>query len=246
VLYALGMSKRAAVIALLLPAWVSVARADQTTVTENANTVVVVTPNAPIIVGGGTPSQGPQAITPQLGAPGAQDAPAMPAPPQNEDWSNVSNINGVPVKVGERNAYLYDYKKINVTVDPFGAFFGYWDGSVQVGVTRNVAISGSISAGNLLDGNTGVQFTASAPIYFRRTFSGPFLEPGIIVGSESNGCPGNDNWTGPELLFGWQWNFDSGLNIAWALGVYKHLDDPNYDGESSVSPNGYFRVGYNF
>src|SRR5215468_3169374 len=34
--------------------------------------------------------------------------------PQNEDWHNVSHINGQVVKVGERGDYLYRWKTINI------------------------------------------------------------------------------------------------------------------------------------
>src|SRR5687768_1875279 len=48
------------------------------------------------------------------------------AAPQNEDWSNVSHINGTPVKVGERNDYLNNgYKKVNLSSNPIGWMFGF-------------------------------------------------------------------------------------------------------------------------
>lgn len=187
-------------------------------------------------------------------------APAAQPAPQNEDWSNVSHINGTPVKVGERNDYLYAYKKLNISVNPFGPFFGYYDGAVSYGVSQNVAVSASFATWTENEGNSsGSQFTISAPIYFRRTYSGPFLEPGLIVrttasndgysddclGCDSTGSSSSSSWFGPELLFGWHWTFDSGLNIAWAFGFAKHVND---DSSSSDSPdvNGYFRVGYAF
>ena len=114
------------------------------------------------------------------GPPGASEEPPAAAAPQNEDWNNVSHINGTPVPVGERNRYLYDYKKTNLTVNPFGLFFGYYDVGVAHGVTQNVALAGSIT-GVGTELNDGYQATVSAPIYFRRTFSGPYLEPGLVT-----------------------------------------------------------------
>jgi hypothetical protein len=239
------MPNRAAVLAFLVPLLPSVAQADEVT-TQTANTVVVVTPNAPVVVSSGAPAalaQAPvqPAVDPEIAAPGMQAPPLPPPPPQNEDWNNVSHINGVPVKVGERGDYLYKYKKINIAADPFGVFLNYYDVAVSVGVSRNVAITGSFT-GVSSDGSMEYQFAVSAPIYFRRTFSGPFLEPGLVAGNMfCSGCMTN---TGPEMMFGWHWNFDSGLNAAVALGMEKNVS--NSDGSNDVLPAGYFRVGYNF
>ena len=102
---------------------------------------------------------------------------------------------------------------------------------------------------------------ASAPIYFRRTFSGPFLEPGVIARSSRDRvyydgacaydtpCSSPDNshsWAGIEMLFGWQWTFDSGLNVAMAFGVAKHLATNQMSSSDDADANGYFRVGYAF
>lgn len=190
------------------------------------------------------------------GPPGAAEEPPPP-PPQNEAWTNVSHINGTPVPVGERNGYLYDYKKTNISANPFGLFFGYYDVGVAHGFTQNVALAGSIT-GVGTELNDGYQATVSAPIYFRRTFSGPYLEPGLIerdteshvaVDCVNAACPSNpsDRWAGVEMLFGWQWIFDSGLNVQFAAGVARHLSS-NHMGSSSSGgdANAYFRVGYAF
>jgi len=244
------MMNRAAVLAalLLVPA---AAWADQPTTTTTAGTVVVVTPQAPVVVG--PPQQ------PMLAPPGAAEEPppAPPAGPQNEAWSNVSHINGTPVPVGERNRYLYDYKRTNLTANPFGLFLGYYDVGLAHGVSQNVAIAASVT-GIGTELNDGYQLTASVPIYFRRTFSGPYLEPGLIVRDTEThvavdcvnaACPSNpsDRWAGVEMLFGWQWMFDSGLNVQLAMGVARHLTS-NQMGSSSdgADANGYFRVGYAF
>jgi len=196
----------------------------------------------------------PPSAQPPVPPPAAQPA------PQNEDWSNVSHINGTPVKVGERNDYLYGYKRMNIAVNPFGPFWGYYDGSISYGLSQNIAISASLSGWSENSGNnTGYQATVSLPIYFRRTYSGPFIEPGLIMRSTTSndgdyaceGCTSvtsnTQTWTGPELLLGWHWTFDSGLNLVWAAGFAKHATD-SADMSSSDSPdvNAYFRVGYAF
>jgi hypothetical protein len=252
----LGMLKTAVTASLLVPLFATAARAE--TVTATADTLVVVTPNAPVVVNTNGEAQAP-AIQP----PGATEIPPAPptavnGAPQNEDWNNVSHINGVPVKVGERNDYLYKFKKTNLAVNPFGLFFGYYDASASHALSNNLALSVGITGWSFDGGDDhGFQFTATAPLYFRRTFSGPFLEGGLIIRTtedeyvydcydcSSSGGSMSNSWVGPELLFGWHWTFDSGLNIAMAAGVAKRMNDANDYGDGTEA-NGYFRVGYAF
>jgi hypothetical protein len=250
------MMNRAAVLASLpLLVTAVTAHADDNVRTETAETLVVVTPNAPVVVQQGAaeqPPAPPSAVA--VVAPAAQPA------PQNEDWQNVSHINGQLVKIGERHEYLVKFRRTNISANPFGPFFGLYDAAVSYGVNQNLAISGSLGGYSKSSGSdtTMFQFTASAPIYLRRTFDGPFLEPGIIYRTTTNnysydGTMSSRTWAGPELLFGWHWNFDSGLNISWAAGVAKHMSDSDtstngydYNESDKTDFNGYFRFGYNF
>jgi hypothetical protein len=226
------------------------------TVTTEADTLVVVTPNAPVVV-----QQGGTSV-PVVQAPGS--TPAMPAAatsaPQNEDWNNVSHINGAPVKVGERGDYLKKFRKTNIMANPFGLFFGYYDVSVSHALSQNVAANVAITGWDFNSGYTqGYQLSATLPLYFRRTYSGPFLEGGLLIRTDIDnygyysGCAecgsDSDTWVGPELLFGWHWTFDSGLNLALAFGVAKQLGNTRsdeYDYDNGPEANGYFRVGYAF
>ena len=104
------MIKPAVTVALFFAPLFAASAAMADTTTTEADTLVVVTPNAPIVVNQGAP----QSVAAPLSPPGAAEMPPPPpAPqtangaPQNEDWNNVSHINGVPVKVGERGDYLY-------------------------------------------------------------------------------------------------------------------------------------------
>ena len=232
----------------LLAAASSPALADGETVTTTADTLVVVTPNAPIVVNQGAPGAVPvgAAEMPPAAAPVAPIAPVVAAngAPQNESWDNVSHINGTPVKVGERSQYLYAFKKTNISGNPFGLFFGLYDISVARAVSQNFAVNGALT---LLDVGsvTAYQLSATVPLYFRRTFSGPFLEGGLLVRGalgevDCHSCM--DTYAGPQLLFGWHWTFDSGLNVQMAFGVAKAVDD----GSDEPDANGYFRVGYAF
>ncbi len=246
---------KSAVIASLLFAATSAFADTQTT---SADTLVVVTPNAPVVVTQGAPAQTPPVVM----APGAAEmpppAPVAPAAangaPQNEAWSNVSHINGIPVKVGERQDYLYKPKKFNVSANPFGFFFGYYDIAASMSLGQNLGATLAIT-GWQFDGesDSGYQISATLPLYFRKTFSGPFLEGGLLIrGSNDDDeyyaydcidCSSSmsDSWVGPQLLFGWHWTFDSGLNTAFAFGVAKHLG-----GDDQADVNGYWRVGYAF
>jgi hypothetical protein len=247
------MMKPAAVTLLLaIPILATSAAAD--TVTTEADTLVVVTPNAPIVV-----QQGGPAMAPPIQAPGAPYAPPAPpanGAPQNEDWNNVSHINGTPIKVGERGDYLYKFRKNNISANPFGVFFGYYDIAVSHALGQNLAASVAISGWSMDEGYTqGYQISATLPLYFRRTYSGPFLEGGLLIrtdtdneyyaydaGYSSDYMEYSDTWVGPQLLFGWHWTFDSGLNIAMAFGVAK----PMSSNSDETDANGYFRVGYAF
>lgn len=252
------MLKTAVTASLLLIA--SSAFAD--TETREVDTLVVVTPNAPVVVNQGAPAA--PVAQPAYAAPGAAEMPppppAYPAPatangaPQNEDWNNVSHINGVPVKVGERQDYLYKPKKFNIATNPFGYFFGYYDIAGSMALGQNLAASVAITGWDQ-DYSTGYQLSATLPLFFRKTFSGPYLEGGLLIRETkhdwyddcydctyASSSMDTDSWVGPQLLFGWQWTFDSGLNVAFAAGVAKQMGNDDQDTDA----NGYFRVGYAF
>jgi hypothetical protein len=213
--------------------------------------LVVVTPNAPVVITNGAPAA-PSTVAPQ------QPAAAVPqAAPQNEDWNNVSHINGHFVKVGERGDYLYKFKKTNIATNPIGYMFGFYGLSVSHALTSNVAIRVDANIINF-DSTSGYEVGVSLPIYFKRTYSGPFIEPGLIARGlhddydSSYDCydcgsyDDSDTMVGPEVLFGWHWMFDSGLNVAFAFGAARDLSSDDMDYGSEVEPAGYFRVGYAF
>ncbi len=208
------------------------------------------------------------ALAPALVA--AQPGPTVtdPAPspnatngaPQNESWSNISHINGQLVPVGERTNYLLDFKKTNISTNPIGWMFGFYGVSVSQAVSQNIAIRADANYFNASN-TTGYEAGISAPIYFKRTYYGPFIEPGLIVRQLTSkdscyDCYGSETMSsttstmaGPEVLFGYQMTFDSGLNVAAAFGAARNLAAKSSDSSSSssdVEPAGYFRVGYAF
>ncbi|MBS1118498.1 MAG: hypothetical protein H6Q90_726 [Deltaproteobacteria bacterium] len=170
--------------------------------------------------------------------------------PQNEPWSNVSHINGQLVPVGEHGSYTYKWKTTNVASNPLGWMFGFYGISVSHAVSSNVAIRGDLNLFEI-DNTSGYEVGASAVIYFKRVFQGPFLEPGIIARDFHDksciDCTSSESMVGPEVLFGWHWTFDSGMNVAIAIGAAKRMSQDSMDEYSDdVQPAGYFRIGYAF
>lgn len=211
---------------------------------KHVDHLVVVTPNAPVVVTEG--DQGPQG--PQTSGPVM--TPTMNGAPQNEDWNNVSHINGVPVKVGERGDYLYKFRRFNIAADPLSWLAGMFNVSASYAVTDNIVLRGDVNFGRTLYDDKGSEFGVSAPIYFRRAYSGPFIEPGLVVRSSTDsyydGYSDQMSSTSNvlvEMMVGWHWTFDSGLNLALAGGIARPIDSSNDD---DITPAGYFRVGYAF
>jgi hypothetical protein len=228
--------------------------------TTTAGTLVVVTPNAPVVVTNGQVAGAPASVATAIAPPGAAEMPpAPPAAPQNENWNNVSHINGSIVPVGERNQYLYAYKKNNLQSNPIAWMFGYYQIAGSHALSENIAASLEISGWSTDHGNeSGYQVAPTLQVYFKRTFSGPFLEGGLVIHHDDNNgyaydcydCTSSStssDWVGPEVMFGWAWMFDSGLNMSAAFGAAKRMDSQSSDYSSDDPiPVGYFRVGYAF
>ena len=252
------MLKLAVTASLLFTASTAFADTETTTV----DTLVVVTPNAPVVVtqGAAPVAAQPVAVAPPVMAPGSAEMPPPPpmpqtanGAPQNTDWNDVSHINGIPVKVGERTDYMIKPKHYNISTNPFGYFFGYYDIAASMALGNNLGATVAITGWDF-DYAGGYQLSATLPLYFRKTFSGPYLEGGLMLRSTSHNydyaydcidyCSDGDtdSWAGPELLFGWHWTFDSGLNVQFAFGVAKQMGNDDNDTDA----NGYFRVGYAF
>ena len=184
----------------------------------------------------------------------------------------MRRLAAIAVALAAAQAHAGERGKIDVAANPFGVFFSYYDAGVSYEVTDQVAVSvsaASYSRDPQYDTHDGIdakQVTASAPLYLWHTFSGPFAEPGIVYrsGSRISDSPcrtvsGPSRWVGIELLVGWHWSFDSGLDFALAFGIAKHVarwgsytsDGLTFDTGlkgSFTEPdvNGYFRVGYTF
>jgi hypothetical protein len=187
-------------------------------------------------------------------APAATGAPA----PQTHAWEEVSHVNGQLVPVGESNSYLKKFRKTNISSNPVGWMIGFYGVSVSHAVSNHVAIRGDANYINPVgESESYTELGVGVPLYLRRTYQGAFIEPGFIVRTESNdycdssygSCNDTDVTTGPQMLIGWHWTWDSGFNVAAAVGVGRNINhddnDDSYDDEE-IFGNGYFRVGYAF
>lgn len=189
---------------------------------------------------GAQPPPGPPAPTVIIVEPGAPlpGPPPATAAPQNEPWHNVSHVNGMPVPVGQRNDYLYTFRRTNISANPVAWMFEVYGLSAAVAVSNNVAIRGDITYYGWGDGATEV--SVGVPIYFRRTYQGPFLEPGVMSRRYDNG-----DETGPQVLLGWHWMYESGLNLAVAFGAGRDFSkDTDGYSDDTPFPSGYIRIGY--
>lgn len=214
-------------------------------VNQPTDTVIIIQPGQPAQPM--QPMQPPGQPMPGQG-PGAMQPGAMQPAPQNESWDNVSHVNGTPVPVGERNDYLIKFRRTNLSINPIGLMFGFYSASISFALNDNFAIRGDVSYINPPDSDDSgyTEVGVGVPIYLRRTYQGPFLEPGFISRDWSYG----DSTRGPQVLIGWHWSYESGLNLAVALGGGRDLiddgDEDEYDVDSAAFFNGYFRVGYAF
>jgi hypothetical protein len=173
------------------------------------------------------------------------DGPPPPAPPP----SAISQINGVPVKVGERNEYVYTFKPWNVSANPIGWIMGIYGVSLSYGFHPNAALHADVTYYNMVDSDLeALEISAGVPLYFRRTYQGLFLEPGLMVRSPRGDEITSDKVFGPQVLVGWHWTWDSGFNVAVASGFGRNLAEnaDGGEGDGELFFNGYLRFGYSF
>lgn len=196
----------------------------------------------------------------QAPPPAPQPAPVAtvaqyPAPMTNS-WGDVSHINGTLVPVGEHNEYVYKMRHANISSNPIGWITGVYGLSASYAVSENFVVKGDVNIFNNLFGTDGYEVNATALLYLRRAYSGPFVEAGIMQRTTHDHDPCYDcgsmdtTETGPEVLVGYHTMFDSGFNIAVAFGAARNMNATQsadeYSSESDITPTGYLRVGYAF
>lgn len=184
------------------------------------------------------------------GTPALSEDTAAPAPaPTAAADADVSTLNGELVKVGDAHAYRHSYPRWNVSTNPLGYFFNSFGASLSYAPTAHVAVRAD--AGYFDDdARQGLELGLSAPVYFRKMYSGFFLEPGVTFKAlESQVEDARATVVGPQLLLGWHWYWDSRLNVALAAGVGRNWSDSRRDAFSDyadVYGTGYLRFGYAF
>jgi hypothetical protein len=176
---------------------------------------------------------------------------AQPAEQAPADDKDVSELNGQLVPVGEENRFRHSYKKVNVSTNPLGIIVGSYGLSASYAVNPRVAVRGDINYYKPIGGDeSGFELGFGAPVYFRKMYSGLFLEPGVILRRLSAGdMDETATVVGPQALVGWHWYWDSGLNLAIAAGVgrnWNNSDSEEFDDYDELFANGYVRFGYAF
>ncbi len=181
------------------------------------------------------------------------------APPPPDNKSDVSELDHQIVPVGDQNKYQYSYKKYNVSTNPLGIILGSYGVSGSYAFSDHVALRGDLNYYAPIDSNEhGFELGVGAPIYFRKMYSGVFLEPGMMIreismdipsGTAASSTSASATVLGPQMLIGYHWYWDSGFNIAIAGGVGRNWNsssDSAYESYDKVFANGYLRFGYAF
>jgi len=172
---------------------------------------------------------------------------------------NTLPTNKPVIPVGERNRYRNTYKTWNVWTSPFGYFFGNFSLGASYAFHQNVKVNIEpqfiyffLAKPHVVGGGA----TLSTSIYFKKVYDGFYLEPGARIlylsQKRSLGGPTADGLVGgPQLIAGWGWIWDSGLNfnIGFGLGYYwgkagKDVEDT--DSFSGIFPASNLAFGFSF
>lgn len=184
-------------------------------------------------------------------------------PPGTKEKENVSTMNNQLVKVGERNKYVYNTKKYNVSTNPLMWMFGSYSVDLSYTLNANMAVRGSIGFWAPVDdaasGDSGVELGVGVPIYFKKVYSGLFVEPGLMSRTVVSSDRTDESTTifGPQFLVGYSWIWDSGLNMSVAAGAGRNWNTNSSNTaysssggsssyETDIFPTGYWRFGYAF
>ncbi len=175
----------------------------------------------------------------------AEDVPMTPPPPPPP--GAVSALEGQLVRVGDQNQYVYSHKRWNVSTNPVAWILGSFGLSVSYALGDHVALRGDLNLINF-DGLSGYEAGIGLPLYFRRTYSGLFLEPGLVMRNLDHH---SGDVLGPQVLVGWHWTWDGGFNVAVAAGVGRNWAESedgydDFETDLEIFPNGYLRFGYSW
>ncbi len=156
--------------------------------------------------------------------------------------SDVSTINGQLVPVGVHNEYKHSYPRLNVSTNPISAALGIYGLGISYAVGSNVAVKVDGAYFNIIgDEDEGFEIDLTVPIYFRKVYTGFFLEPGVMARKLGDDLSQEETEIGPQVMAGYHFLADSGLNVSIAAGAGR-----SFTGEEKVFANGYLRFGYAF
>lgn len=157
---------------------------------------------------------------------------------------NISEVKGQIVPDGDRHKYYLDYKQWNISTNPFGLIYGSYSASGSYAFHKNFAVKGDLTIFDSINSSEkGSEVSVSVPVYFRKVYDGFSLEPGIIHRwTRANGK--TNSIMGHQVLVGYSWIWDSGLNVSAGMGVGRNWQSSK-DGEK-VFGNAYLRAGYAF
>jgi hypothetical protein len=178
---------------------------------------------------------------------------ALADEPAADADESISTIHGQLVPVGDRNKYEYDQHSWNFSLNPVGLTMGWYSASLSYKIHPNLVLRGDAELIAPVDTETlGFEVGVGAPIFLRRAYDGPFVEPGFALRkvdwTDEDGHERHTEQYGPQVLLGYSWTWDSRLTASIALGGGRNLSDQGdgVDKASSNFLNGYFRVGYSF
>jgi hypothetical protein len=133
-------------------------------------------------------------------------------------------------------------RRWNVAANPLAWLFGVYGASLSYAVHPRAAVHADVTVWNMPDDAIGRALEASIglPYYSARAYHGFFFEPGVRLFKSFDEA---GDRLGVQTLVGAQWSWDSGVNVALAIGPGVNLD------RGAITPfylNGYLRFGYSF
>jgi hypothetical protein len=150
-------------------------------------------------------------------------------------------------------------RTVSLGVNPLGWMMGFYGISATVALSEHTALRADGTYIRLRDDYQSYEFELGLPIYLVDRFDGLFIEPGLslrrsrgsaFVSTLENPPPRYrdqpvSHLRGANLLVGWHWMSDSGVNLAVAAGL-AFLTEVDEMHDETVEPvaNGYLRLGF--
>jgi len=173
----------------------------------------------------------------------------------------VINPSNVPVSVDSMGnevteivpKIIPNYFKYNVSFDPVGIILGFYYLTGSYAFHPNV-----VAKANLgftvepfgIEDQSGFSALVGVGFYFDKAFKGPFVEPALsFTRLKDSSINKSATAFGPQTNLGYHWTWDSGLNMAVAVGVQRNFvsdDSPQFEDFGKFRATGFFRFGWAF